>query len=325
MIAIISTTRRRLRAAGWWLAASVATVTLVMILRSVAVTTVGTLVTGAVTAAALVPGVLGRVRLAPRRPAAMPVAPSVAADAPIVLFLPAHNEEATVADVVRRTPHRIADHPVRCLVIDDGSTDRTAERARAAGAEVITFEENRGLGAAVRRGLDEAVARGAVAVAFCDADGEYAPEEVPVLVAPILNGEADYVVGSRFAGTIGRMLPHRRLGNRVLSLVLRFLTRTPISDGQSGYRALSRRAAGQARIVHDFNYAQVLTIDLLARGARYVEVPISYHFRETGQSFVRLGEYLAAVIPAVHHQLSTDVDLPLPAEEPPRATVRSAG
>jgi hypothetical protein len=103
------------------------------------------------------------------------------------------------------------------------------------------------------------------------------------------------------------------------------LTRTPISDGQSGYRALSRRAAGQARIVHDFNYAQVLTIDLLARGARYVEVPISYHFRETGQSFVRLGEYLAAVIPAVHHQLSTDVDLPLPAEEPPRATVRSAG
>jgi glycosyltransferase involved in cell wall biosynthesis len=242
-----------------------------------------------------------------------------------VLFLPAHNEEATVADVVRRTPHRIADHPVRCLVIDDGSTDRTAERARAAGAEVITFEENRGLGAAVRRGLDEAVARGAVAVAFCDADGEYAPEEVPVLVAPILNGEADYVVGSRFAGTIGRMLPHRRLGNRVLSLVLRFLTRTPISDGQSGYRALSRRAAGQARIVHDFNYAQVLTIDLLARGARYVEVPISYHFRETGQSFVRLGEYLAAVIPAVHHQLSTDVDLPLPAEEPPRATVRSAG
>jgi hypothetical protein len=60
-------------------------------------------------------------------------------------------------------------------------------------------------------------------------------------------------------------------------------------------------------VIHDFNYAQVLTIDLLARGARYAEVPISYRFRESGQSFVRLGRYLAAVIPAVHRQLNTDV------------------
>ena len=289
-----------------------------------AVTTAYALVAGAVAAVVPVPGLLGRLRLAPRRPAATAAAPSVAADAPIVLLLPAHNEEATVADVVGRTPDRIADRPVRCLVIDDGSTDRTAERARAAGAEVITSEVNRGLGAAVRRGLDEAVARGAVAVAFCDADGEYAPEELPVLVAPILDGEADYVVGSRFAGTIGRMLPHRRLGNRVLTFALRFVTRTPISDGQSGYRALSRQAADQAGIVHDFNYAQVLTIDLLARGARYAEVPISYRFREAGQSFVRLGHYLAAVIPAVHHQLNTDVDPLCQAEEHPRAAVRSA-
>ena len=272
---------------------------------------------------------VGRVRMAPpRAPWASPVR-SVPADAPIVLFLPAHDEEATVGDVVARTPGRIADHPVLCLVIDDGSTDRTAERARAAGAEVLTSEVNRGLGAAVRRGLDEAVLRGAAAVAFCDADGEYAPEELPALVAPILAGDADYVVGSRFAGTVRRMLPHRRVGNRVLTLVLRLVTRTAISDGQSGYRALSRRAAERARIVHDFNYAQVLTLDLLARGARYAEVPISYHFREIGTSFVRLGQYLAAVIPAVHRQLNTDVD-PLwpddghPADAMP-ATLRSAG
>lgn len=270
---------------------------------------------------------LGRVRPAPRRAAVAPEAQAVDAGAPIVLFLPAHNEEATVGDVVARSPEWIAGHPVHCLVIDDGSTDRTAERARAAGAEVVTSEVNRGLGAAVRRGLDEAVARGAAAVAFCDADGEYAPEELPALIAPILAGDADYVVGSRFAGTITRMLPHRRVGNRVLTVALRFLTRTPISDGQSGYRALSRRAAERARIVHDFNYAQVLTIDLLARGARYTEVPISYRFRETGTSFVRLGRYLAAVIPAVQHQLNTDVD-PLwqPADGRPRdAMLRSPG
>jgi hypothetical protein len=327
MTPIIATIRRRVGAARWWLVAGLSAMTLVITFPAVAVTTVAAVVTVVVALTVPVRGRVERLRLAPQRSGVAPAAArSVSAEAPIVLFLPAHNEEATVADVVGRTPPRIGHHPVRCLVIDDGSTDCTADRGRAAGAEVLTSEVNRGLGAAVRRGLDEAVARGAVAVAFCDADGEYAPEELPALVAPILSGQADYVVGSRFAGTIRRMLPHRRVGNRVLTLVLRFVTRTPIGDGQSGYRALSRRAAEQACIVHDFNYAQVLTIDLLARGARYAEVPISYRFRETGTSFVRLRGYLAAVIPAVHHQLTTDVDPLWPADDhQPVAAVRLAG
>lgn len=256
------------------------------------------------------------------RPSGYEVAGGVAADAPVVLFLPALDEEATVADVVDRVPRHVAGRPVRCLVIDDGSTDSTATRARAAGAEVVSIGRNRGLGAAVRRGLHEAVARGAIAVAFCDADGEYAPEELSRLVAPILDGTADYVVGSRFSGTIRRMLPHRRLGNHILTAALRMLTRAPITDGQSGYRALSRRAATHARIVHDFNYAQVLTIDLLARGARYAEVPIDYRFREQGRSFVRLGSYLAEVLPAVHRQLTTDV-APLRTDDVPPLARRS--
>ena len=259
---------------------------------------------------------LGRLRLpppAPGRPAGGgpggpdPGPDTVAADAPVVLFLPAHDEEASVAAVVRRVPALVAGHPVVCVVIDDGSTDRTAERARSAGAEVVSLGRNHGLGAAVRRGLAEGLQRGAAAVAFCDADGEYAPEELARLIAPILDDRADYVVGSRFAGTIGRMLPHRRLGNRLLTAAMRFVTRLPLTDGQSGYRALSRRAAANAQVIHDFNYAQVLTIDLLARGARYAEVPISYRFRESGRSFVRLGRYLAAVVPAVHRQLKLDV------------------
>ena len=277
-----------------------------------AVKTAYALFTGAVATVWPRPSLLGRLRLAPtRRPRATfgdrPDGEAAFPSAPVVLFLPAHNEEASVGAVVRRVPAQVAGHPVRCLVIDDGSTDRTAPRARAAGAEVIRVDRNLGLGAAVRRGLSEGTRCGAVAVAFCDADGEYAPEELESLVAPILAGRADYVVGSRFAGTIGRMLPHRRLGNRVLTVALRFVTRVPISDGQSGYRALSHHAATRAQVIHDFNYAQVLTIDLLARGARYAEVPISYRFRESGQSFVRLGRYLAAVIPAVHRQLNTDV------------------
>ena len=108
------------------------------------------------------------------------------------------------------------------------------------------------------------------------------------------------MVGSRFAGSIGRMRPHRRLGNRMLTARrCAVIAGSRITDGQSGYRALSARAAAEAEIAHDYNYAQVLTLDLLARGYRYAEVPITYSFREGGRSFVRLGRYLRAVVPAV--------------------------
>ena len=128
--------------------------------------------------------------------------------------------------------------------------------------------------------------------------------ELGRLVAPILEGRADYVVGSRFAGQIRRMLPQRRLGNLALTGLLRFVARAPIGDGQSGFRALSGVAAADAEIVHDYNYAQVLTLDLLAKGYRYLEVPIGYRFRTTGRSFVRPLRYLRKVVPAVWRELN---------------------
>jgi uncharacterized membrane protein YbhN (UPF0104 family) len=271
-----------------------------------AVNTVYALLAGAIAVVVPAPGLFGRLRL-PRQVASAATDPgALAVDpcAPVLLFLPAHNEAAAVADVVSRVPATVCGRGVRCLVVDDGSTDGTAVAAATAGAEVSSLGTNRGLGAAVRHGLAAGVAAGACAVAFCDADGEYAPEELEWLVAPILAGQADYVVGSRFIGQIRRMSLHRRFGNLVLTMLLRFVARTPITDGQSGYRALSATAAAQAEIIHDFNYAQVLTLDLLGKGFQYAEVPISYSFRENGRSFVRLGSYLRHVIPAVHAELS---------------------
>jgi uncharacterized membrane protein YbhN (UPF0104 family) len=250
------------------------------------------------------PSYFGRFRLRQVRPA-RPAPVAVGADAPVVFFFPAHNEEAAVGGVVRRVPTEVCGRRVVAVVIDDGSDDATPVRAAAAGADVIAMPRNMGLGAAVRRGLAESVARGAAAVVFADADGEYAPEELALLVAPVLAGDADYVVGSRFAGQIEHMRPHRRLGNLVLTALLRVVAGRSITDGQSGYRAFSPAAAAAAEIVHDYNYAQVLTLDLLAKGFSYAEVPISYHFRETGSSFVRLGRYLRRVAPAVHRELNT--------------------
>jgi len=268
-----------------------------------AVKTVYALASGTVAAVVPAPGLLGRLRL-PRHPPPRPPSLPPAPDAPVVLFLPARDEAAVVGGVVARVPAVVLGRQVVTVVVDDGSADATAQLAEQAGARVVRLGANRGLGAAVRRGLAEAVALGAAAVAFCDADAEYAPEELAALVAPILDGRADYVVGSRFAGRVERMLPHRRLGNRVLTAVLRWVARVPLTDGQSGYRALSAAAAADAELVHDYNYAQVLTLDLLAKGHRYAEAPISYRFRTTGRSYIRLGRYLRRVAPAVWRELN---------------------
>jgi len=236
-----------------------------------------------------------------------PWAPVAATDAPpVALFLPARNEAATVAAVLARSPATVTVagrvHPVRTLVVDDGSTDGTGDLARAAGATVVRTP-GVGLGAAVRVGLAWAAASGAAAVAFCDADLEYDPAELPRLVGPVLDGRADYVVGSRFLGGRRRMRPHRLLGNRLLTALTAAATagrRTvPLTDGQSGYRALSAAAAADAEVAHDYNYAQVLTLDLLGRGYRYLEVPIDYAHREVGRSFVHLPTYLRLVLPAM--------------------------
>ena len=248
------------------------------------------------------PSFIGRFRLG--KVNQLDTNPVLDADAPILLFMPAYNEEEAVSECIERVPPRVLDRPVEVLIVDDGSVDSTVDRARKSGAQVVELGQNQGLGAAVRTGPEIGVERNAAAVVFCDADGEYPPEELANMVAPILDGEADYVVGSRFLGRIDHMRPHRRFGNHVLTRALQVVARQKISDGQSGYRALSLDAARNAEIIHDFNYAQVLTLDLMAKGFRYREVPISYHFRTTGESFIKLGRYLRNVVPAVYKEIN---------------------
>jgi hypothetical protein len=220
------------------------------------------------------------------------------AGAPVALVVPVHNEIETVADVVERAPDAVRGHPVEVIVVDDGSTDGSGDAALAAGAKVVRHERNTGLGAAVRTGLTEAEKLGPVAVAFLDGDGEYDPRELDAVVAPILAGAADYVIGDRFAGGIRSMLWHRRIGNRVLTLLTSAVAGRRLRDAQSGFRALSGNTLRHAVIVHDYNYAQVLTLGLLRKGLRLAEVPITYDRRRHGRSFVKVGRYLRMVVPA---------------------------
>ena len=106
----------------------------------------------------------------------------------------------------------------------------------------------------------------------------------------------------------------------MLTRILSVVARRKITDGQSGYRGFSPRAAKAAEIIHDFNYAQVITLDLLAKGFIYLEVPISYRFRTTGESFVKLFPYLRKVVPAVYREVNS---LPEPQIPPALSTVNS--
>ena len=202
-----------------------------------------------------------------------------------MFVIPAYNE----AENLPRVLAAIADSgvsPATALVVDDGSTDATAEVARAAGAVVVSHDRNRGLGAALRTGLAAAREFDPRAVVYLDADGEYDAREAHRLLAPIEAGEADYVLGSRFSPRSAGMTRSRRLANRAFSLLLSACAGRWIRDGQTGYRAFSPRALEVAEIVHDYNYAQVLTLDLLRKGMRLREVPITYRRRASGRSFV---------------------------------------
>ena len=208
------------------------------------------------------------------------------ASKPMAVIVPAYNEAENLPETLRQMPRaQIAD--MRVIVVDDGSTDGTAEAARLGGADVVVrHERNRGLGAALRTGIETARDMDARAAVYIDADGEYPPSQIPDLLAPIEAGDADYVLGSRYLGSRYGQALTRLIANYVFTGLLCVASGRVITDGQTGFRAFSRRALERVEIIHDYNYAQVMTLDLLKKGMRMREVPISYRRRTKGRSFI---------------------------------------
>lgn len=225
----------------------------------------------------------------------------------LAVIIPVRNEAATVAEVVRGVPKQQLKRlgwNLAVIVVDDGSNDASGGLAEQAGAEIVVHHDfPRGLGAALRTGMQTAREQGAQAAVYLDGDGEYDPGHMARLLGPIAHGKADYVLGSRFRGSRKGMSRERTLGNLGFTALLVLLTGRPITDAQTGYRAFSGRALDCAEIIHDYNYAQVLTLDLLRKGMRMSEVPIDYVARTTGRSFIRGPEYLRRVLPAIAWQL----------------------
>jgi glycosyltransferase involved in cell wall biosynthesis len=195
----------------------------------------------------------------------------------LVVILPALNEQATVGDVIRRIPSRIAGvADVRALVVDDGSSDATQAEAEAAGAKVVSHGRRRGVGAAFQTGIGQALEMGADLIVSIDADGQFDPATIPTLIAPVVAGDADFATASRFADPrlAPKMPPIKRWGNRMMSRLVSHLAGQRFHDVSCGMRCYNRAAALSLNAIAAFTYTQEVFLNLAFKGLRIVEVPI---------------------------------------------------
>ena len=174
----------------------------------------------------------------------------------LIVQIPCLNEEGTIAGTIRDIPRRIEGvDAVEVLVINDGSTDRTEEEARKAGADhVINFTNRKGLARAFSAGIDAALRLGADIIVNTDADNQYRGEDIPRLIAPILEKQADIVVGDRQVETIKHFSPVKKILQKMGSGVVRRLSNTTVPDAASGFRAYDREAAFNLNVVTNFSY-----------------------------------------------------------------------
>ncbi len=174
----------------------------------------------------------------------------------LIVQIPCLNETATLAKVVGSIPRSIPGvDRVEVLVIDDGSTDGTADLAASLGVEhVIRFKRNRGLARAFLAGLDACLKLGADVIVHTDGDNQYPSEDIPRLIRPILDGEADFVVGERDIQNIEHFSPTKKSLQRLGSWVVRRFSGTAIPDTTSGFRAMSREAALKLNVVSEYSY-----------------------------------------------------------------------
>ena len=219
-----------------------------------------------------------------------------------VAIVPALNEEESVARVIDEI--RAFDPGFEIVVVDDGSADRTAEVARARGAQVIRLPFNLGIGGAVQTGFRYAFEHDFDLAVRLDGDGQHDPGQLGAILEPVLAGEADIAVGSRFAGGSGyRSSRSRRIGIRVLAWTVSALVRQRVTDTTSGFQALNRLGIRLFAADYPHDYPEVeATVMVFRHRLRMREVPVAMRERAAGRSSItafRSVYYMAKVLLAL--------------------------
>jgi glycosyltransferase involved in cell wall biosynthesis len=210
----------------------------------------------------------------------------------VLVIVPAHDEEeslpTTLEELQRKAPE------VAVLVVDDGSRDATAPLARERGVPVVSHAVNLGVGGALQTGFRWALRHGYDIGVQLDADGQHDPGQLDALLAPVLRGDCDVSIGSRYVARTGYRAPlARRLGIMLFSGVVQLAVGQRITDTTSGYRAYNRAVMEHCQddFPKDFPDAPLL-IELARRGFRLAEIPVEMRRREAGRSFYTVGRSL---------------------------------
>jgi glycosyltransferase involved in cell wall biosynthesis len=219
-----------------------------------------------------------------------------------IAVVPALNEEKNIGRVLDEL--RAFDPTLEVVVVSDGSVDATGDVAAAHGAHVIRLPFNLGIGGAVQTGFRYAWESGFDLVVRCDGDGQHDPFELPKVLAPVLAGDADIAVGSRFTGAAGyRSSATRRVGIRILAAVVSVIARQRVTDTTSGFQAMNRKALGLFAADYPHDYPEVESIVMTVKHRlRLLEVPVAMREREHGTSSItaiRSVYYMAKVLLAV--------------------------
>jgi len=196
----------------------------------------------------------------------------------IIALIPAYNEETYIADVVKKVLKYVP-----AVVVDDGSTDKTAAAAALAGAKVLAHQVNRGKGVALNTGFDYAVQRAVDAAITIDADGQHDPDEIPLFIEAHRAGKGDLIIGQR---DFSQMPAKNQFGNRTGTWLLSKAMGQPVPDNQSGYRLLSRDVMRTARPTTSRFEAEVeILLRAQLAGFRIAWVPIKTIYNDKVSHF----------------------------------------